>query len=64
MVLHIKVLEVILNIAFDIGGEMDPYFIIEHKKLKYRTKTIKNGGRFAKCQRGQKGILQHVPLRE
>jgi hypothetical protein len=48
MVLHIKVLEVVLNIALDFSGEMDPYFIIEHNKIWYRTKTIKNGGRFAK----------------
>ena len=48
MVLHIKVLEVSFNITFDITGEMDPYFIIEHNNIKYQTKTIKSGGRFAK----------------
>ena len=48
IILNLKVLEVNLNMTFDIVGEMSPYFIVEHKKIKYRTKTIKDGGRFAK----------------
>ena len=25
---------------------MDPYIIVEHNKIKYRTKTIKSGGQY------------------
>ena len=48
IILNIKVLELNLNMTFDLVGEMSPYFIIQHNKIKYRTKTIKDGGRFAK----------------
>jgi hypothetical protein len=48
IILNVKILEVNLNMTFDLVGEMSPYFIVEHKKIKYRTKTIEDGGRFAK----------------
>ena len=48
IILNVKILEVNLNMTFDLVGEMSPYFIVEHNKIKYRTKTIEDGGRFAK----------------
>ena len=48
IILNFKILEVNLSMTFDLAGEMSPYFIVEHNKIKYRTKTIIDGGRFAK----------------
>ena len=44
--LNISILEINFIKDMDIFGEMDPYIIIEHKGVKYRTVTKRGAGRF------------------
>ena len=52
-ILTLTIIEGNFNNSSDLLSDMDPYIIVEHNNFKYRSKTLKNAGRFPEWHEGE-----------